>query len=36
MNEKGRRKNEELKNPAALRAGFVSSFCILHSAFSRP
>jgi hypothetical protein len=36
MNEEGTMKNEELKNTATLRAGFVSSFCLLLSAFSRP
>jgi hypothetical protein len=35
MNAEGGMKNEKLKNIAALQAGFVSSFCILHSAFSR-
>jgi hypothetical protein len=36
MNEEVRMKNEEVKNTATLHAGFVSSFFILPSAFSRP
>jgi hypothetical protein len=36
MNEEGTMKKEGLKNTATLRAGFVSSFRLPPSAFSRP